>query len=209
METIVIQGVIAGLAIAFPKGPAGLMVIRQTILAGFSSGIQVARGPVATTFISSIIILVFSSLGFDLMWIMDLQNNDGIHIIGGIILIGVGIYFLKGKKQEVKTKTLFWFTFLEPLLFPATIATFITISPATITGPVSTKVLFFIGIVIGTFFYYYTSCKFFARFTQKNCVRIITTLNNLFGWVFIFCGIIIILHSYQVFRTIFLNRSFI
>ncbi len=158
METIIIQGIIAGLAIAFPKGPAGLMVIRQTILTGFASGIQVSWGPIATTFISSIIILVFSTLGFDLMWVVDLRNNNGIHIIGGLILIGVGVYFLKSKQQEVKAKTLFWFTFLEPLLFPGTIAIFIAISPNSITGSIFVKVLFFLGIIIGTFLWYYVSC---------------------------------------------------
>jgi threonine/homoserine/homoserine lactone efflux protein len=194
METVIIQGIITGFVIAFPKGPAGLMVIRQTILTGFTSGIHVARGPIATTFISSIIILIFSSLDFDLVWIMDLRNNNVIHIIGGIILIGVGFYFLKGKKQEVKAKTLFWYTFLEPFLFPATIAIFIIISPETITGPVVMKTLFFIGIIIGTLSWYYISCKFFARFSQKNCTKIITILNNFFGWVFIIFGVVIILH---------------
>jgi threonine/homoserine/homoserine lactone efflux protein len=149
---IIIQGVIAGLAIAFPKGPAGLMIIRQTILAGFQEGIRLSWGAIATTFISSIIILVFSSLEFDLICIMNLRNNSWVHIIGGIILIIVGIYFLKAKEQKIKATTLFWFTFLEPLLFPATIATFVIVSPKTITGSVGIKVLFFIGIIIGTFF---------------------------------------------------------
>lgn len=193
MEIIIIKGIIAGLAIAFPKGPAGLMVIRQTMLSGFTSGIQVARGPMATTFISSIIILTFSSLGFDLIGVVNLRNSDGVHIIGGIILIGVGIYFLKTKKQEVKAKTLFWYTFLEPLLFPATIATFIAISPETIIGSVSVKILFFIGIVIGTLFWYYVSCKFFALFSKKNCAKVINIFNTIFGWVFIISGAAIVL----------------
>ena len=198
METIIIQGIIAGLAIAFPKGPAGLMVIRQTILTGFASGIQVSWGPIATTFISSIIILVFSTLGFDLMWVVDLRNNNGIHIIGGLILIGVGVYFLKSKQQEVKAKTLFWFTFLEPLLFPGTIAIFIAISPNSITGSIFVKVLFFLGIIIGTFLWYYVSCKFFAFFSKGNCERIIKKFNIFFGWVFIICGIIIIIYRIPV-----------
>jgi arginine exporter protein ArgO len=194
METIIIQGVIAGLAIAFPKGPAGLMVIRQTILAGFSRGIQVSWGPIATTFISSIIVLIFSSIGFDVIWIMDCRNDDSVHIIGGLILIGVGVYFLKSKQQEVKAKTLFWFTFLEPLLFPGTIATFIAISPNSITGSISVKALFFLGIVIGTFLWYYLSCKFFALFSNGNCESIIKKFNNFFGWIFIISGSIVIIY---------------
>ena len=55
-----LQGILVGMIIAFPKGPAGFMVINQTVLFGTKSGLETAFGPMMTTFVSSFIILYFS-----------------------------------------------------------------------------------------------------------------------------------------------------
>ena len=57
-----LQGILVGMIIAFPKGPAGFMVINQTVLFGTKSGLETAFGPMMTTFVHPLLFSIFQNL---------------------------------------------------------------------------------------------------------------------------------------------------
>lgn len=188
------QGVLAGIAIAFPKGPAGLLVVTQTIQFGFDKGFNVAKGPILTTFISSIIILMLHTVGVNLEFVKQIRYDPIAHVIAGFFLVGVGFYVLFFLEEKPTTsKKLFLYTFFEPMLLPATIATFSWVSSNILTEEIPHKSLFFLGIIVGTLLWYILWCKFLEYLSKKGFKKIIITINIFFGIVFILLGMITIL----------------
>lgn len=190
----IFQGILAGIAIAFPKGPAGLLVITQTVKFGFDKGFNVAKGPMTTTFISSIIVLLLHVFGVNVENVKELRHNLTIHVIGGFFLIGIGLYLICFLKERQFTRNkLFIYTFFEPLLFPATVVTFGLVSEDILTETIPIKILFFIGIVVGTLMWYFATCKFCEWLANKGLKKIVRSMIIFFGTIFILVGYITIL----------------
>jgi hypothetical protein len=195
MEFIVfLQGILAGIAIAFPKGPAGLLVINQTMLFGVTKGLSIARGPIMTTFVSCGIVFLLQLVGVDLDSVQQIKYNLVAHSIGGFFLIGVGLYIIFFlEEQRVTSRKLFIYTFLEPLLFPTTIGIFFLTSPGIFTKTIPVKILFYFGIVTGTFFWYYYSCKGYNWLSKKGLGKIIGIITIFLGGVCIIVGMCAVL----------------
>lgn len=193
----ILQGFFVGIAIALPKGPAGFLVITQTIRFGYKSGIQLAKGPIITTFISCGVLIILSE------WITitgnqvhQIRNSFLVHIIAGFFLLAVGLYIIFLMEEKPATaKKLFLFTFLEPMLFPGTIATFIWIFPSVFSESFRVKTCFLFGIFISTILYYGISVLFFDRFFQKTNPQKIRKVQVFFGAVFVLFGFSIILFT--------------
>lgn len=202
--TIFLQGVLVGIVIAFPKGPAGFLVINQTILFGPKNGFITAFGPIATTFVSSLIVLYISGLGSYIKKLKEIERKKTVRIISCLILIGVGIYIFYvnnhtstpsigiDQTAEISFK-LFLMTFLEPTLFPVTCALFIKISPQTMTGDVFMKSVFYTGIVIGTIVFYSGLCSFFNWLVIHDKITDITIISKFVGITFMVCGLVLLL----------------
>lgn len=193
----ILQGFFVGIAIALPKGPAGFLVITQTIRFGYKSGIQLAKGPIVTTFISCGVLIILSE------WITitgnqvhQIRNSFLVHIIAGFFLLAVGLYIIFLMEEKPATaKKLFFFTFLEPMLFPGTIATFIWICPNIFQESFLLKLYFFLGIVVSTFLYYGISVLFFSRYFQKTNSEKIRKIQVFFGGIFVLFGFFTILFA--------------
>jgi hypothetical protein len=153
-------------------------------------------------FVSSFIVLLLNVFSINVQALEQARHNLLVHVIGGCFLVVVGFYmvfFLKEK--QVSIKNLFLYTFLEPFLFPTTIATFMWISPDILTAPISTKGYFFLGIIGSTLIWYFATVKLFEFITRKGFKKI-EMVNIFFGSIFIVIGfIIIILTNYEVIST--------
>ena len=200
--TIFLQGVLVGVVIAFPKGPAGFLVINQTIVFGAKDGFITAFGPIMTTFVSSLIILYVSGFGTYIQSLKNMTNKKSVHIISCVILICVGVYIFYinantgpsdvDETTEVSFK-LFLLTFLEPTLFPLTFALFIKLAPKAMTGDVLIKMIFYCGIVFGTVLFYVGLCSFFHWLVVKNSISDITIISKVIGIIFIGSGVLLLL----------------
>jgi arginine exporter protein ArgO len=192
--SIFLQGILVGIAIAFPKGPAGLLVINQTVLFGLQKGLNTAKGPMITTFISSVIVLLMHTVGIRLDVLQQIRYNLTVHVIGGLFLIGIGLYIIFFlKEKQLTTRTLFLYTFFEPFLFPATIGTFLWICPTIFTETIPMRSIFFFGIILGTVIWYNLSCKGFDWLSKKGFIKIIGLINVILGIIFVLLGMITVL----------------
>ncbi len=190
----ILQGILAGIAIAFPKGPAGLLVINQTVKFGFEKGFNVAKGPMTTTFISSIIVLLLHVCGVNLENIKELRHDLNVHVVVGFFLIGIGLYLIFFLEEKPFTrKKLLIYTFFEPLLFPATIVTFGIVSKNILTETIPIKIMFFLGIIVGTIFFYICACRFYEWLAKKGLKKIIRFIIVFFGIIFILAGFLMVL----------------
>lgn len=191
----ILQGFLVGIAIAFPKGPAGFLVITQTIRFGYANGIQLAKGPVITTFIScGILIILSEQITITGDQIHQIRDNFLIHIIAGFFLLVIGLYIMFFLEEKPATaQKLFLYTLFEPMLFPGTIATFIWIYPNIFQESFLLKLYFFLGIVVSTFLYYGISVLFFSRYFQKTNSEKIRKIQVFFGGIFVLFGFFTIL----------------
>jgi hypothetical protein len=96
----ILQGFVAGILISLPKGPAGFLVINQTIAYGFNKGAIIASGCALTTFGTCAMILLprFS-------WSKRFFNafSKGLHTCSvgiGCLLIILGIYLFRLKIEH-------------------------------------------------------------------------------------------------------------
>jgi uncharacterized membrane protein len=193
----IFQGFLVGIAIAFPKGPAGFLVITQTIQFGYTNGIRLAKGPIITTFISCLILIIISQ------WIIitsdqvqQIRGNHIMHTIAGFFLFAVGVYIIFFLEEKpATTQKLFIYTLFEPMLFPGTIATFMWIYPNIFQQSFVLKLYFFLGIIIGTFLYYGISVLFFSRYFQKINSEKIRKIHVFFGSVFVLFGFLTIIYA--------------
>lgn len=191
----ILQGFLVGIAIAFPKGPAGFLVITQTIRFGYANGIQLAKGPVITTFISCGILVILSEwIAITGDQIHQVRNSSIVHIIAGFFLLVIGLYIMFFLEEKPATaQKLFLYTLFEPMLFPGTIATFIWIYPNIFQESFLLKLYFFLGIVVSTFLYYGISVLFFSRYFQKTNSEKIRKIQVFFGGIFVLFGFFTIL----------------
>lgn len=91
MIKILIEGIVLGVTLAFMIGPAFFALIQTSINRGFKAGVQMAVG----ISLSDTIMVFLMNLGV-IHFIDDPSTQIYFGIIGGVILIGVGLYtFLK------------------------------------------------------------------------------------------------------------------
>ena len=134
MRTIdfLLKGLIIGISIAAPVGPVGLLCIQRTLLrgriAGFVSGLGAAT---ADAIYGSI-----AGFGLDVISNFLVRERAGIHLIGGVLLLALGIRGLLSKPTEHAAATrpgnqgLFWSyasMFLLTLTNPMTILSFVAV----------------------------------------------------------------------------------
>ncbi|HQV64717.1 MAG TPA: hypothetical protein PKZ56_00575 [Candidatus Paceibacterota bacterium] len=202
-----LQGILVGMIIAFPKGPAGFMVINQTVLFGTKSGLETAFGPMMTTFVSSFIILYFSKFDSFIELIKKVSDYKIVHVISGFILMGIGIYIFRmsdganSNGSIVISFKLFLLTFLEPLLFPMTIVTFLWIAPKITSQEFSLKVFFFLGIIFGTVLFYGCSCSFFNWLSVTKRIENLIIVRMVVGMTFILFGQYVLESTYYKTRS--------
>lgn len=207
-ESIIIaEGVIAGIIIAFPKGPAGFAVINQTIVHGCLKGSIIAMGCIMTTCIISPIVL-FPKLEM-------LKNSFGFIVeiarqypwIMGLVSFGLGLYVYHLKQEnEVltikgalrKSRNMFLFTFFEPSTLVQTLGFFTGIPEVLehfkkpffkiLQGDQSEKLLFFWSMIITTILWYAITIGVTRCLLKKGKLPEIEKINRFVGKLFMIAG---------------------
>lgn len=209
---IIAQGLVAGIIIALPKGPAGFAVINQTIVYGFFRGYIIAAGCILTTcLVTPVVLFPIMDVVKDFFEKLEHTARQFPWILGLVsVAIGIVVFRLKQEKDflskrdayERATK-LFIFTLLEPstivqtaLIFsklPKVFDRFHICSVDILRCDKSDKILFFVSVIIGTIFWYVTTGLIVDRLSQKNKFPTIEKINKFFGLLFILAGFIALL----------------
>jgi threonine/homoserine/homoserine lactone efflux protein len=125
-----IRGVAAGFLIAAPVGPVNVLCIQRSLQKGWRAGIVSGLG-------AALVDTLYGAIaGFSISLIIQflLREQTWIRLIGGILLIGIGIFYytkpplsLKSKKKENSDGSDLISTFLLTATNPTTILSFLAI----------------------------------------------------------------------------------
>jgi len=188
-HSLILRGIIVGIILAIPTGPAGFMAIWQTLVNGYRRGLVAALGLLTTDFFYSIIIC----FGIGLIEHFLLRYNLLFRFACGIALLVIGFSGLRAKKQidEKTAAKSFWKTYLQTFSLSASnpiILVSSTILFSTFGGPVlilakSSKLLFVVGIVIGGIAWEISFLKLVDYLNKKNTIISIETINKVFAVV--------------------------
>jgi threonine/homoserine/homoserine lactone efflux protein len=129
--TLIIKGLLAGLAIAIPVGPVNVLVASRTLAKGRRSGLVSGAGAaLADAFYGSI-------AGFSITFIIDLliREEFWIRVVGGVLLMGIGVIYyqktpqpIRGQSKEKPTDhSDFTSTLLLTLTNPTTVLSFLAV----------------------------------------------------------------------------------
>lgn len=204
---IIAEGVIAGIIIAFPKGPAGFAVINQTIVHGYLKGSIIAMGCIITTCIISPIVLFpkLEMLKSSFEYIVEIARQYP--WIMGLISFGLGlyVYHLKQKDEILtikgaikKSRNMFFLTIIEPSTLAQTVVIFSSI-PKTLgyyqmpsfdvlQSGQSEKMLFYWSMIITTVVWYFLTIGVTYFLSQKGKLPDIEKINRFIGALFMIAG---------------------
>ncbi len=213
---MVYSGMLAGLFVSLPKGPAGFLVIYQTITKGFFEGFELALGCIGVTFVASVLILPFQISDSKKI---TLTKKPGFSILVGVISVALGtwiiygsMYLLPGNSQSLLEKvkdllthtdggiSIFGILLIIGFLFEATFGTvlvFLKVDPEILKEKIFKKLQFFVGVILGSFLYY-----FFAGLFTRSIIWVggnpqMKTINIVVGVLFIIIGFVMIIRNYK------------
>ena len=215
------RGILIGLITGMPLGPIGAICLKNTILFGSKYGLISGLGSAVTDSIYAGLAL----LGFILIERFIILHQFYFHILGGLMLIGFGIYtFLNEKnyKNNKVTKTtnktvipvrnishsisplkVFSSTFLIALANPATIFLFISVFTGLhmtqVQDNIEGKIFMILGVFIGSMIWWFIlvfiAVKFNNKFNRKNT----SIISKLLSSVIVFSGLFIFLGAFNIF----------
>jgi threonine/homoserine/homoserine lactone efflux protein len=126
-----LRGIAAGLAISIPVGPVNVLCISQTLRKGKQAGLISGLGAAAADTIYGAI------AGFSISFVIDFLIREvfWIRLFGGILLIGIGIYYYFKKAGSVRqasdsTHSDFVAALLLNLTNPTTVLSFLAVLAA-------------------------------------------------------------------------------
>jgi threonine/homoserine/homoserine lactone efflux protein len=126
---LLIRGIIAGLVIAAPVGPVNVLCMQRAISRGWKAG-------VITGFGAALADTVYGGIaGFSISFVIALLIRElfWIRLFGGILLIGIGIAYLRREHQHINTGSQNGSApsaFLLTLMNPTTVLSFLAILAA-------------------------------------------------------------------------------
>ena len=125
-----LRGVAAGLAISAPVGPVNVLCIQQTLSKGPRAGVVSGLGAAAADTIYGAI------AGFSISFIIQflLREEFWIRILGGLLLIGIGVYYYRKEPKPIDQQRRsnsphaeFATAFLLNLTNPTTVLSFLAV----------------------------------------------------------------------------------
>jgi len=192
MIEAILQGIGAGILFSFLTGPVFFSMIKTSIEKGFKAGFSLAVGVVLSDIIF-ISLTIFSSQFLN----YDAAYSDYIGIIGGLFLLGIGLYYLINKVKvnyetseiiKVRKRGYIIKGFLMCLLSPATLMFWIMVG-GIVSGQLhysmSEKIVFFVVAMTTQLFVDSLKTFYAAKLRYKIKEKNIRILNRIAGAVII------------------------
>jgi len=196
MIEAILQGIGAGILFSFLTGPVFFSMIKTSIEKGFKAGFSLAIGVILSDIIF-ISLTIFSSQFVD----YNSTYNIYIGIIGGLFLLGVGLYYLINKVKvnyetseiiKVRKRGYIIKGFLMCLLSPTTLMFWIMVG-GIVSGQLhyemAEKVVFFIVAMATQLFVDFLKTFYAAKLRYKIKEKNIRVLNRIAGCVIIIFAI--------------------
>ncbi len=195
---IFLKGLLVGLLIGAPVGVIGALIVQRTMLYGVRYGFITGAG-------SSVADCVYAAVGaFELKiisdFMLDLQTPLG--IIGGLFVIGMGIYSIvrkpstdeNEKKPSGKLKS-FFSSFTVGITNPAAIIIIIfSFSYLNISSiNLSQGIFLLLGVLTGTVIWWVGLSLLADKLSKKSGIK--EKISTVFGIIIIILGVIVILKS--------------
>ena len=196
MIEAILQGIGAGILFSFLTGPVFFSMIKTSIEKGFKAGFSLAIGVILSDIIF-ISLTIFSSQFVD----YNSTYNIYIGIIGGLFLLGIGLYYLINKVKvnyetseiiKVRKRGYIIKGFLMCLLSPTTLMFWIMVG-GILSGQLhyamAEKVVFFIVAMATQLFVDFLKTFYAAKLRYKIKEKNIRVLNRIAGCVIIIFAI--------------------
>ena len=193
-ENFFLKGLAVGLLFGMPVGAVGALTVQRILKFGPGAGILSGMG-------SSVADCIYACIGvFGLSFLSDflLQNQEVIHILGGILILfmGVGIIRKKAETGSVKADAkagaaMFLSSFAVAITNPASILSFLFVfSYFGISGKVEAArgIQLAAGVFMGTFFWWGMLAAGVVRLKAKIGEQMIQKVHRCFGAVLLLFG---------------------
>ncbi len=192
MIEAILQGIGAGILFSFLTGPVFFSMIKTSIEKGFKAGFSLAIGVILSDIIF-ISLTIFSSQFLH----YDAAYNAYIGVIGGLFLLGIGLYYLISKVKvnyemseivKVRKRGYIIKGFLMCLLSPTTLMFWIMVG-GIVSGQlhyaVAEKVVFFVVAMATQLFVDFLKTFYAAKLRYRIKEKNIRILNRIAGAVII------------------------
>lgn len=199
MQSLFIQSVIIGLAIAAPVGPIGVLCIRTTIVHGALAGLFVGFGAA----LADAIYAVLAGLGISMITNFLLGISSILKILGGCFLLYIGMkiflqkvhYSQMGAAARRSYGRLFTSTFFLTLSNPMTILAFVSIiSVLKVAANTGTELtILIIGVLTGSTLWWLILVGAVLFIAKRLNARVLGYINRVSGIVIIGFGVYILL----------------
>jgi threonine/homoserine/homoserine lactone efflux protein len=199
---LILKGIIIGLTVSVPLGPAGIILINRTIKRGMLSGFFSGMGVAA----ADTILAIVAGLGFTFIITLFEDEKFIIGIIAGLVIIGAGIkIFLSNPVKEFRMKEKGKKTLLRDFISvlilslsnPFTIFVFIAFfSGVNVKQTVKPQFVPFLlvpGIFLGTMSWWVFLSWFVNRFKRKIKLRGIVRVNQIAGIIIMALGVVLLI----------------
>jgi len=198
---LIFKGIIIGLTVSVPLGPAGIVLVNRTIKRGLLSGFFSGMGVAA----ADTILAIVAGLGFTFIITFFEDEKVIISLISGLVIIGAGVkIFLSNpvkefRKKEKGKKTLlrdFISILILSLSNPVTVFVFVAffagVNVNQTVKPHLVPLLLVPGIFLGTLGWWAFLSWFVNRFKRKIKLRSIVRVNQGAGIVIMLLGVILL-----------------
>lgn len=199
---LIFKGIILGLTVSIPLGPAGIVLVNRTIKRGILSGFFSGMGLAA----ADTILAIIAGLGFTFIIGFFEDEKVIISLIAGVVIIGAGIkIFISNpvkefRKKEKGKKTLFRdfasvliLSLSNPITVFVFVAFFAGINVNQAVKPQLVPFLLVPGIFFGTLGWWIFLSWFVNRFKQKIRLRGIVRANQIAGILIMVMGVVLLI----------------
>ena len=194
----IIKGIIAGIIVSLPTGPASFLTIKRTISGGFKRGMSSALGCIASdAFYGSVVIFGLSAIARFM-----LHRQHEIRFFGGIILLYLGIatfYKMHDSKTEnglfaSKNFENFSSSFFLTVTNPIQILTFAIVfgSIGAITGMQLMSAVFIGGLLAGAIVWWLALTAILVKYAKHWNEKIIKIIERVAGIVIFATGVVVL-----------------
>jgi threonine/homoserine/homoserine lactone efflux protein len=199
---LIFKGIIIGLTVSVPLGPAGIVLVNRTIKRGMLSGFFSGMGVAA----ADTILAVIAGLGFSFIITFFEDEKVIISSIAGVIIIGAGIKIFfsnpvkdfrhreKGKKSLLRDFiSILMLSLSNPLTVFVFVAFFSGINVNHALKPRIITLLLVPGIFVGTLGWWVFLSWFVNRFKRKIRLRGIVRANQAAGIIILILGVVLLI----------------
>lgn len=197
MFLALLKGILVGVLVSVPTGPAGFLCVERTLEKGFWSGVFSGAGCIVSDIIYSNTVV----FGFHAFANFLFRHTVGLRLTGGLILLALGAKFLIQKyKAREKPETLveemgdFASTFLVTFTNPIQLVTFSILFGAMNVFGLSDSgaFLFVLGVFVGAVSWWVTLAGFVSKFRHRITERVHFLIYKVAGVLIVATGVVAI-----------------